>query len=110
MTVSSHFISFFVCNFLLGSGLIIRWIVCDTWLITIADDKERGRVIGVHETLMGVGIAIGPLLIAFFGFGHVMFYISVFLIFISGLFRYLLSNLTHTRKFQTSQKAKIYFV
>lgn len=54
----------------------------------IAAEKERGRAIGIHETLMGTGIAVGPLLIALLGYGPFTFYICVFLIFISGILPY----------------------
>jgi MFS family permease len=57
----------FAANFCLGVGLICRWIACDSWIIQLAPDAIRGRAIGVHETLMGCGIAAGPLIIAVFG-------------------------------------------
>ena len=47
-------------NFLFGIGLILRWIACDTWIIAVAPEEIRGRAIGVHETLMGCGIAAAP--------------------------------------------------
>jgi MFS family permease len=57
----------FAANFCLGLGLILRWIACDSWIIDLAPDCLRGRAIGIHETLMGCGIAAGPLIIALFG-------------------------------------------
>ena len=57
----------FAANFCLGAGLILRWIACDSWIIALAPPAIRGRAIGVHETLMGCGIAAGPLIIAVFG-------------------------------------------
>jgi MFS family permease len=57
----------FAANFCLGLGLILRWIACDSWIIDLAPDALRGRAIGIHETLMGCGIAAGPLIIALFG-------------------------------------------
>ncbi|HEX3992765.1 MAG TPA: MFS transporter [Acetobacteraceae bacterium] len=57
----------FAANFCLGVGLIFRWIACDSWIIALAPDAIRGRAIGIHETLMGCGIAAGPLIIAIFG-------------------------------------------
>lgn len=67
MTLTSHLVLIFALNFLLGIGLILRWIACDTWIVSVASQSERGRAIGVHETLMGLGIAIGPLLLVMFG-------------------------------------------
>lgn len=58
---------FFVLNLLAGLGLIVRWVTCDTWIVTIASAQARGRAIGTHETLMGLGIALGPLLLSLTG-------------------------------------------
>jgi MFS family permease len=57
----------FAANFCLGMGLILRWIACDSWILQLSPEVIRGRAIGIHETLMGCGIAVGPLLIALFG-------------------------------------------
>lgn len=67
MTLTSELALLFALNFVLGIGLILRWIACDTWIVSVATDSERGRAIGVHETLMGLGIAVGPLLLVVFG-------------------------------------------
>lgn len=48
----------------MGMGLIIRWIVCDTLVVHVSEPHIRGRMIGIHEALMGLGIALGPLLFA----------------------------------------------
>lgn len=45
---------------LMGAGLILRWVACDTWILRLVPPAARGRAIGVHETLMGLGIAAGP--------------------------------------------------
>ncbi|MBD9579192.1 MFS transporter [Pseudomonas sp. PDM23] len=57
----------FMLNFVLGIGLILRWIASDTWIVLVAQRSERGRAIGIHETLMGLGIAVGPLLLSLLG-------------------------------------------
>jgi len=49
-------------SLLMGGGLTIRWVACDTWIVETVSERLRGRAIGIHETLMGLGIAIGPLL------------------------------------------------
>lgn len=54
----------FLLNFLTGGCLVIRWIACDTWLVSLTKPSNRGRIIGTHETLMGLAVAIGPLLIS----------------------------------------------
>ena len=67
MTFTTHLALIFALNFVLGIGLILRWIACDTWIVTVASKDQRGRAIGIHETLMGLGIAVGPLLLVVFG-------------------------------------------
>ena len=44
-----------------GSGLILRWIAFDALVVEIASETRRGSTVGLHEALMGFGIALGPL-------------------------------------------------
>jgi MFS family permease len=64
---STNLVFLFMLNLVLGLCLIIRWIACDTWIVLIAPKHLRGQAIGVHETLMGLGIAAGPLVLVFGG-------------------------------------------
>ncbi len=50
-----------------GVGLILRWVVCDGLIVQLAPRDKLGRVVGFHETLMGLGIVLGPVLIGWFG-------------------------------------------
>ncbi|WP_423357426.1 MFS transporter [Pseudomonas citronellolis] len=67
MSLTHNPLMLFALNFVLGVGLILRWIASDTWIVLVAQRNERGRAIGVHETLMGLGIAVGPLLLSLLG-------------------------------------------
>ena len=51
-----------LASLLMGAGLTMRWIACDTWIVGCVAERRRGTAIGIHETLMGLGTAIGPLL------------------------------------------------
>ncbi|WP_010169741.1 MFS transporter [Pseudomonas sp. PAMC 25886] len=85
MTLTSELGLLFALNFVLGIGLILRWIACDTWIVSVATDSERGRAIGVHETLMGLGIAVGPLLLVVFGVDSAMpYYACAAIVLLSG--------------------------
>lgn len=76
----------FLLNLTLGIGLILRWIACDTWIVAVASREERGRAIGLHETLMGLGIALGPLIIAACGVDTALpYYACAIIITISGV-------------------------
>lgn len=86
MTLTHHLGLIFALNFVLGIGLILRWIACDTWIVAVASKDERGRAIGVHETLMGLGIAVGPLLLVAFGVGSATpYYACAVIVLLSGL-------------------------
>lgn len=86
MTLTHHLVLIFALNFVLGIGLILRWIACDTWIVAVASKDQRGRAIGVHETLMGLGIAVGPLLLVAFGVGRAApYYACAAIVLLSGL-------------------------
>ncbi|QXH33676.1 MFS transporter [Pseudomonas muyukensis] len=74
MSVSHSPMLLFALNFMLGVGLILRWIASDTWIVLVAQKNQRGRAIGIHETLMGLGIALGPLLLSLFGVDNALAY------------------------------------
>ena len=52
----------FISAVLMGFALIIRWINCDTLVVNLSRPEMRGKAIGFHEALMGLGIGLGPLL------------------------------------------------
>jgi MFS family permease len=52
---------------LIGMGLGLRWIANETWLYRLAPEQGRGRVVGLHETVIALASIVGPLLVAGFG-------------------------------------------
>jgi MFS family permease len=50
-----------------GFGIGLRWIGNESWLYSIISGAQRGRVVGIHETLIHLAQVIGPLLIAGIG-------------------------------------------
>jgi MFS family permease len=48
-------------------GLGLRWIANETWLYRLAPEQGRGRVVGLHETVIALASIVGPLLVAGFG-------------------------------------------
>ncbi len=38
----------------IGFGMGLRWIANETWLYRLAPEHARGRVVGIHETLIGI--------------------------------------------------------
>jgi MFS family permease len=48
---------------LIGFGLGLRWIANETWLYRLAPAHARGRIIGIHETLISIAAIVAPLII-----------------------------------------------
>ena len=51
----------------IGFGTGLRWIANETWLYRLAPAHARGRIVGIHETLIGLASIIGPLIIVALG-------------------------------------------
>ncbi|MDH3230102.1 MAG: MFS transporter [Alphaproteobacteria bacterium] len=76
----------FVFRFLIGVGMGLIWVVSETWLNMVAGDANRGLVAGLYSTILGVGFAAGPMVIAAVGIaGYLPFIVSAGLILISAL-------------------------
>lgn len=50
-----------------GFGLGLRWIANETWLYRLSPAEARGRIVGIHETLICLASFIGPLIIVAYG-------------------------------------------
>ena len=46
-----------------GVGLTLPWLVGETWINTVVDDRVRGRVLGLYSMLLFGGWAVGPLVL-----------------------------------------------
>ena len=53
---------------LIGFGMGLRWIGLEPWLYRIAPSNARGRLVGFHETLLGLAPIITPILTEWAGF------------------------------------------
>ena len=51
----------------IGFGIGLRWIANETWLYRLAPAQSRGKIIGIHETLIGMASIIGLLVIVALG-------------------------------------------
>jgi MFS family permease len=51
----------------IGFGTGLRWIALETWLYRLVSANARGRIVGLHETLLGISAILGPLIIVAFG-------------------------------------------
>ncbi len=76
----------FLFRFLIGVGMGLIWVVSETWLNMVAGDANRGLVAGLYSTILGLGFAAGPMVIAAVGIaGYLPFIVSAGLIVISAL-------------------------
>ena len=55
--------AWFPIRFLLGGAVEVLFIACDVWVNQVAEEKTRGRVIGVYGFALSAGFAGGPLII-----------------------------------------------
>lgn len=52
---------------LLGVCVGLRWIGVESWLYAIVDGAQRGRIVGLHETVIYAAQGVGPSLVALIG-------------------------------------------
>jgi MFS family permease len=55
--------AWFPIRFLLGAAVEVLFIGCDVWVNQVAEEKTRGRVIGIYGFALSAGFAGGPLII-----------------------------------------------
>ena len=54
-------------RYLLGLGTVLSWVASESAINALANDRNRGRVIGFYATLFCIGYAAGPALITVTG-------------------------------------------
>ncbi len=71
----------FALRFLIGLGTVLGWVASSSAVSAMADDVNRGRVMGAYGTLFSIGYAAGPALIGVTGSeGVVPFVVCIVLI------------------------------
>jgi len=77
--------AWFVIRFLLGSANAFLWIAGEAWINEMAEERKRGRMVGLYSTALAAGFALGPLVLAQTGSeGWLPFLVSAALIAASG--------------------------
>lgn len=72
LITTNHLVLVMLSAPFIGAGLIQRWIACDVLVVRLSPKEKMGRMIGIHETLMGFAIAVGPLMFAWFNLNQVL--------------------------------------
>lgn len=65
-------VGWFVLRAVTGAAACALWAVSEAWIHSLAEDHNRGRVIGIYATAGTAGVAIGPLILALTGTVGVM--------------------------------------
>lgn len=66
------FFPWFGLRFILGLGIVLTWVASEAAVNLLAEDKQRGRVMGLYATVFCFGYAAGPSLIALTGSGGML--------------------------------------
>lgn len=56
-----------VLRFLTGVGVVTQWVVSETWMQAIVDERRRGLVMSGYITSIALGFASGPVLLTLVG-------------------------------------------
>ena len=56
-----------LCHLIMGIMGGMNWMTMDTWVNIVSNDKNRGKAIGLYNSSISIGFAVGPLIVALFG-------------------------------------------
>jgi len=89
LAISDNLIFVFVLRLAIGLAMSVLFLISETWLNQIADDKSRGRTVAIYISSMTCGFALGPVLINILGTeGTMPFIVSGLIISSTGIFFY----------------------
>lgn len=57
----------FPLRFVLGAAIGTLFTVSETWVLTVATNENRGRIMGIYTSMLSVTFAVGPTLLPFTG-------------------------------------------
>jgi MFS family permease len=66
-TLTQSVIAWFVLSLLHGAVGGVPWVVSEIWMNVVAEEKHRGRVMGVYAMLVALGLALGPFVLQIVG-------------------------------------------
>jgi MFS family permease len=67
LAYTEDFALWLVLRFLIGAGVVVQWVVSETWMQAIVSERRRGLVMSIYVTAIASGFAIGPLLLTMVG-------------------------------------------
>lgn len=66
-TVTSGPVAWAVLSFLHGIVGGVPWVVSEIWMNVVAEEKHRGRVMGIYAAMVALGMALGPVVLQVVG-------------------------------------------
>lgn len=73
----------FPLRFLFGAALAVLFVLSEFWINAAAPERSRGFVMGIYATMLSLGFAAGPTLLAFFAKGSIIPYVTGALLFVA---------------------------
>lgn len=67
LAFTDNFGLWLVLRFLTGFGVATQWVVSETWMQAIVSERRRGLVMAIYVTSIGIGFALGPILLTITG-------------------------------------------
>lgn len=67
LAYTENFGLWLVLRFLIGAGVVVQWVVSETWMQAIVSERRRGLVMSIYVTSIASGFAIGPILLTMVG-------------------------------------------
>ena len=62
-----HPINLSMCFFIFGIMGGLTWMTMDTWVNIVSNNSNRGKSIGIYNSSVTTGLALGPLIVGIFG-------------------------------------------
>lgn len=72
LAFTENFGLWLVLRFLTGVGVVTQWVVSETWMQAIVEERRRGLVMSVYVTAIAAGFATGPVLLTLVGMQGVL--------------------------------------
>jgi MFS family permease len=64
LLLSDNLVLWFACQLLAGMAGGLRWVLAEAMVAECASDENRGRYVGLFETMVGLTFVLGPALLA----------------------------------------------
>jgi len=67
LPLAGHPVGWFGLRFLLALGLGFLWLLSESWLNMLSNNRNRGKIIGLYSVSFSGGFALGPMLVTLAG-------------------------------------------